>query len=117
MIQEATFQPYKAHGYAPAHIPAQRGILRSTTQLESLVASNGAEITVGGKVFVVEGVSTDRDISVGTFRSRKASHTGILCNQATVTGKPGAEVWSLISGKGREIAKFAVFNGKINTLD
>lgn len=86
-----------------------------STQLEALIAANGPVIEVRGRTFTVEGVSGDGDIALATFKAKKASYTGIRYNNARVAGVPDAEVWSILGGK-REIASFAVHDGKIKAL-
>lgn len=87
-----------------------------TTQLQAFVTDNGRTFTVNNRDYSVEGVSVDGDIAVGTFTTTRSSHTGVLCNKSTVIGKPGAEVWSVISNRGKEVARFAIYQGAIVTL-
>ncbi|MBU0501440.1 MAG: hypothetical protein KJ558_10115 [Gammaproteobacteria bacterium] len=86
------------------------------SQLESYVAQNGASLDIKGRAFCVEGVSANGNVAVGTFKAKKAVYTGVLCNNARVAGRPGAEVWSIISGNGRQVACFAVDAGQIQAL-
>lgn len=86
-----------------------------STQLEAYVKNNGSLIEIGNRTFEFAGLTGDGDISVASFKTRKASYTGILCSNTTVAGHPGAEVWSIIS-KAREVAHFAIHQGRILPL-
>lgn len=86
------------------------------TQLQTYIESNGSTITVKGRSFEVSDISDDGDIAMATFKAKRSAHSGIRCNNTKVAGYPGAEVWSVISHKGREVACFAVENGQIRAL-
>lgn len=91
--------------------------LSFATQLQSFVTSNGPRLDIRGRVFSVAGISQDGDIAVATFQAAKTSYTGIRCNNTRVAGHPGAEVWSILAnGKGREIASFAIADGRLRVL-
>lgn len=85
------------------------------SQLKAYIEANGPGIAVKGKTFEVENLKDDGDIAMATFKSTRASYTGIRCNNTRVIGAQGAEVWSILGGK-REIASFAIHNGAIKTL-
>lgn len=81
------------------------------TQLEAFKT-----ISIRGRTFEVDGVTSDGDIAVATFKTARTSYTGVQCNNAKIVGCPGAEVWSILSGSGREVACFAVYKGAIKRL-
>lgn len=83
------------------------------TQLEAYVEARGAAIVLPKKTLTVDGVSSDGDIAVATFRVTKWEYTGVMCPKAKVFGRPGAEVWSVMGPRGRKIAEFAVHRGEI----
>lgn len=84
------------------------------TQLTAFVAAGG-KIEISGKTFAQEGKSSDGDISVATFKTPRATYQGVHCVNATVAGKPGAEVWSII-GTRRAVADFAIHEGRLYPL-
>ncbi|OGT90138.1 MAG: hypothetical protein A2286_00025 [Gammaproteobacteria bacterium RIFOXYA12_FULL_61_12] len=88
----------------------------SSIQLRALVATKGPLFTVKGKAFKVEGISSHEDIAVGTFKTKRATYTGVRCNNTRVVGSPGAEVWSILAGNGRQVTCFAVYQGAIKEL-
>lgn len=87
-----------------------------STQLKEYVKRSGPNIEVGSRKFVVDGIADeDNELAVATFKGPRASYSGVLCLNQRVVGRPGAEVWSII-GTRREVASFAIFEGKILTL-
>lgn len=87
-----------------------------STQLQEYVKLSGPNIEVGSRKFVVDGIAgEDKDLAVATFKTARASYSGVLCLNQRVVGRPGAEVWSII-GPRREVASFAIFEGKILPL-
>lgn len=89
------------------------------TQLSDYVANNGPELIIGNRKFTVEGIAEDggnpNDIAVATFKAVTASYTGIRCDLTKVSGRPGAEVWEILTHK-RVIAHFAIHEGKVIAL-
>lgn len=92
---------------AASTIPAASGLA-----LAAYVKANGSALKIGHRTFVVEGLSEDGDISVATFVAVRARYPGVRCVNAKVIDKPGAEVWSIISGH-RTIANFAIWQGEL----
>lgn len=86
----------------------------SGSQLAAFVAAGGA-ITVKGRTFTLDGTAQDGDICVATFRTARASYHSVRCVKATVAGKPGAEVWSII-GPRAAIADFAIHDGRLYAI-
>jgi hypothetical protein len=85
------------------------------TQLAAYVAANGPELTFRRTSLVVEGLSGEGSLATGTFASKRARYLGVLCINARVVGRPGAEVWAVMSGR-RNVVRFAVVNGAIEEL-
>lgn len=85
------------------------------TAAASFLAVNGPTITIDRKSFTIEGISSDGDLAVASFRSACVSYTGVVCPLATVSTLPGAEVWALV-GNRRTIARFAIYNGTVHAL-
>jgi len=85
------------------------------TQLATYIADNGKDLTINGRSFTVDGISRDADIAVATFKTLRASYFGVLCVNARVPGRPGAEVWSIVGGK-RTLATFAIHEGALLTI-
>lgn len=85
------------------------------TQLQTFIDTNGPTLSVGCATFIVEGISGEPDLAVGTFRSARTSYHGVTCPRATVAGKPGAEVWAVIGGRSTR-ASFAIWNGTLIPL-
>ncbi|OGU22800.1 MAG: hypothetical protein A2580_11750 [Hydrogenophilales bacterium RIFOXYD1_FULL_62_11] len=84
------------------------------TQLLQYIAGGG-DILVNGRTFILEGSSQDGDISVATFATARGRYTGVICVNARIPGKPGAEVWSIVGGR-RTIATFAIHEGVLLPL-
>lgn len=86
--------------------------LRGPSQLSAYIRANGNALSIKGRTFTVSGVSSDADISVATFNTGRASYTGVLCINAKIAGKPGAEVWSIVGGRKTQ-ATFALHAGAL----
>lgn len=84
------------------------------TQLAAYVASGG-RITLGRREFTLDDVAEDDDIKVATFRGPCATYTGVVCINAVLPGKPGAEVWSIV-GSRRTVGSFAIHHGQLIPL-
>lgn len=82
------------------------------TQLATYMAANGNDLTIKGRAFTVDGPIQEGDTALATFRTMRTSYTGVLCVNARVPGKPGAEVWSLVGG-GKTQATFAIHEGAL----
>jgi hypothetical protein len=78
------------------------------TQLAAFIAANGPLLQLRTRTLEVLGISSDGDTAVASFRAAKATYTGIVCVNATVHRRPGAEVWSVVGPRGRTIADFAI---------
>lgn len=88
-----------------------------STQLERLILASGSAITLNAKTYQVTGITVEGSVALASFHTAKAVHTGILCPNVTVLGRPGAEVWMIVgSSRGRKIAEFAVHEGKAHAL-
>lgn len=81
------------------------------TQLAAFVAAGG-RIDIKGRTFTVEGSPEDQQRKVLTLRSGTAEFRGILCMNAKVAGKPGAEVWSIMASR-THVATFAIHLGEL----
>ena len=86
------------------------------TQLQSFVDANGTELRIGHRVFTFLGAGTDGDIAVGTVKSVRATYNMVRSNRTRVFRHDGAEVWVILGPKGRNIAQFAVHEGKLIEL-
>lgn len=82
------------------------------TQLANYIAANGKSLTIKGRAFTVDEPIQEGDTALATFRTLRTSYTGVLCVNARVPGKPGAEVWSLVGG-GKTQATFAIHEGAL----
>ena len=88
-----------------------------STQLERLIEASGSAITLSAKTYLVTSVIVQGNVGLASFHSPRAVHTGVLCPNVTVFGRPGAEVWMIVcSGRGRKIAELAVREGKAHAL-
>lgn len=87
-----------------------------TTQLQSYIDANGIELRLGHRVFTIQGVRAEGDIAVATVKAVRASYNMVRCNNTRVYRHEGAEVWAILSPKGRNIAQFAVHEGKLIEL-
>lgn len=88
-----------------------------STQLELLIEASGSAITLNAQIYLVTSVTVEGNVGLASFHTSRAVHTGILCPNVTVLGRPGAEVWMIVgSGRGRKIAEFAVHEGKAHAL-
>lgn len=58
----------------------------------------------------------DGDIAVATVKAVRATYTAVRCNNMKVFQRPDAEAWAIIGSNGRDVAKFAVHEGKLNEL-
>ncbi|UJJ60607.1 hypothetical protein [Rhodanobacter denitrificans] len=85
------------------------------TQLAAYIATNGTDLTIKGRAFTVDGPIQDGNTALATFSTQRTSYTGVLCVNARVPGKPGAEVWSLVGG-GKTQATFAIHEGALLAL-
>lgn len=90
------------------------------SQLKTYLDSHGPELAFGRKKYTVLGLTEEGDLatgtSVATVKSVRATYTAVRCNNAKVIGKPGAETWAIMANSGRDIAKFAVFEGGLIEL-
>lgn len=88
--------------------------------LQDYIAANGNELIIGRQRFTLQGISSEGDgpddTAVATVKAVRATYSAIRCNKTTVAGRPGSEVWSIISNSGRDIARFAVHEGKLLQL-
>ena len=87
-----------------------------TTQLQSYIDANGPELRFGHKVYTLLGMRADGDIAVATVKAVRATYNAVRCNNMTVFRSPGAEAWAIIGSNGRDVAKFAVHEGKLIEL-
>ena len=87
-----------------------------TTQLQAYIDANGPELRFGHKVYTLLGMRADGDIAVATVKAVRATYNAVLCNKLVVFRHPGAEAWAIISNNGRDVAKFAVHEGKLIEL-
>lgn len=88
-----------------------------STQLERLIEASGSAITLNAKTFLVTSITVQGNVGLASFHTPRAVHTGILCPNVTVLGRPGAEVWMILgSSRGRKIAEFAVHEGKAHPM-
>lgn len=87
----------------------------STSQLARYLAANCNEVVVKGKRFTVEGPDTDGFSDIATFKTARASYHGVLCVNAKVVGRPGAEVWAVVGGRKTQTT-FAIHEGVILEL-
>ena len=85
------------------------------TRLAEYINRRGPTVQVGHRIFTVEGISSDGDIRVATFKTARTSYQGVLCINARVRSRPQAEVWSVI-GRGRTLCEFAVDGDAIHPL-
>jgi hypothetical protein len=87
-----------------------------STQLAAYLVDKDGMLAVRDRRFEVEGISSDADIHVATFRGPRACYTGIVCSNTTVPSRPGAEVWDVLDGRGRTVASFAIWQGTLLPL-
>ncbi|MEY2117091.1 hypothetical protein [Rhodanobacter sp. FW106-PBR-R2A-1-13] len=85
------------------------------SQLARYLAANGNEVVVKGRRFTVEGPDTDGFTDIATFKTARASYHGVLCVNAKVVGRPGAEVWAVVVGRKTQ-ASFAIHEGMLLAL-
>lgn len=87
-------------------------------QLKQYVAKNGSQLIIGHYALTVLGISVDDaepELAAATFKSVRTEYVGVYCANSSVVGKPGAEVWAVLKGKGI-LLEFAVFDGKLYPL-
>ena len=86
-------------------------------QLQDYVAKHGNELKIGSKVFTYLDVATDGEgadlIAIASVKSAKATYHVVLCNNTFVMNRPGAESWCILSPSGRDIARFAIYEGRL----
>lgn len=91
-----------------------------TSQLKAYIDTHGPELVFGRKKYTVLGLTEEGDMatgtSVATVKAVRATYTAVRCNNAKVIGKPGAETWAIMAESGRDIAKFAVYEGALLAL-
>ncbi|KWA83954.1 hypothetical protein WL29_21545 [Burkholderia ubonensis] len=89
-------------------------------QLQDFITKNGNELKIGPKVFTYLGMTKEGDgpddVAVASVKSVRATYTAIRCNKARVIGCPNAETWAILSSSGRDIARFAVYEGQLLQL-
>lgn len=87
-----------------------------STQLQRLIEASGSAITLNAQIYRVTNVTVEGNVGLASFHTSRGVHTGILCPNVKVPGRPGAEVWMIVSSGRRKIAEFAVHEGKAHPL-
>ncbi len=85
------------------------------THLAKYIAANGSQIVIRGRTFTVGSQGEDEGIAVATFNTARTSYRGVICINARVPGKLGAEVWAIVGGRKTQ-ATFAIHEGAISAL-
>ena len=87
-----------------------------STQLECLIEASGSAITLNAQIYLVTSVTVEGNVGLASFHTSRGVYTGILCPNLTVLGRPGAEVWMIMSSGRLKITEFAVHEGKAHAL-